>query len=199
MTRPELDLGALEQAAERAGLPGLEARMVPPDPRRSRWFTRKGSTLLVNERVLERLSPPEGQALLTNTVLSWKHMEHHRRKVVTISSAMIFMVFAAARGSSGLLPVAAVVFALLLLALIFVGWSRALFAADDESVELLGEAEVLVRAFNVMSQDRLDIGKKRVEARPDLHRRAERLVTKHQLRLPPEQRSVLVESATLRD
>jgi uncharacterized membrane protein YgcG len=188
----DLDLTPLEDAAARAGLPGLKARLVPPDRRRGAWFTRRGDVLQVNERVVERLTPPEGQALLVGTLLQWKHLARHRRRVVGLITAYAALLIATGRVAPDVLLATALVLCAPVIVLLFVGWSRAMFAADDESVELLGDPEVLVRAMNVVNQDRLDIGGKRVEARPDLHRRAERLVDKHQLRLPPERRTVPV-------
>lgn len=187
-----LDLAPLEEAAAKAGLPGLKARLVPPDPRRGRWFVHRGDSLLVNERVVERLAPPEGQALVVNSVLQWKHVASHRRKMLSLAAAALFLTAVASTISPGMTVLIALLTGVPLALRCFVGWTRAVMAADDESVELLGDPEVLVRALNTMNQDRLDLGGKRVDARPDLHRRAERLVDKHQLRLPPERRTVPV-------
>ena len=192
MTDQSLDLRPLEEAAGRAGLPGLKAQLVPPDHRRGRWFTRRGSSLLVNERVVERLGPPEGQALLVNTVLQWKHLARHRRKVALQILISALILLATHLLAPDLLGLVGWIMGVSLLYVGFVGWSRSMFAADDESVELLGEVEILVRALNTIHQDTLTLGRKRVEARPDVHRRAERLVSKHQLRLAPEQRTVPV-------
>jgi hypothetical protein len=192
MTDQTLDLCPLEEAAGRAGLPGLKAQLVPPDRRRGRWFTRRGSALLVNERVVERLGPPEGQALLVNTVLQWKHLAVHRRKVVRQIVISALMLVAAYLLAPGFLGVVGGIMGAALIYVGFVGWSRAMLAADDESVELLGEPEILVRALNTIHKDTLALGNKRIETRPDVHRRAERLVNMHQLRVAPEQRTVPV-------
>ena len=51
------DLTPLEQAAARAGHPGLRARLVPHDRRTGRWFEVRGEQLLVSERVPDRCPP----------------------------------------------------------------------------------------------------------------------------------------------
>ncbi len=195
-----LDLTPLEQAAAKAGLPGLEARLVPPNPRRGRLFQRIGHALLVNERVLERLPPAEGQALLTNSILQWKQLSRLRTGLLIYAACALGLGWAWAAltdGSYGWVEwVGASVLAAGWVAYALVGWSQAMIAADDATVTLLGDPEVLVRALNVMNQDCLDLGSSRVEARPDLHRRAERLVDLHQLKLPPERRTVPVFEGT---
>ena len=187
----ELDLSPLEETASRLGLE-LTARVVPPNPRRDRWFQRVAGDLRVSERVVERLTPPEGAALLANDVFIERRLKRVRVSVACL--ALMFLLTAATLGAAGWPLLVSLGLAQVIT--YFVGWSRALLQADDETVAWLEEAEVFVRALNTMNQDRLDIAGKRVPARPDLHKRAERLVDKHQLRLPPERRTVPVLART---
>jgi len=68
----------------------------------------------------------------------------------------------------------------------FVRAGRARIQADDEAVRLLGDPVPLVRGFNLMNHEELRVGPWRSKARPDLHRRAERLARLHRLREAPE-------------
>jgi hypothetical protein len=53
--------------------------------------------------------------------------------------------------------------------------------ADDHTVALLGDATPLVRGLNEMDFEEIHLAGKVLPARPDLHRRAERLVRLHGL------------------
>jgi len=183
-----LDLTGLERAAERAGLPGLAARLVPPGRRRDRWFDWSDGELRVSERVVERLRPTDGEALLVNAILKRRRLAALRwpcAGIVALCAGAALAVASARPGAAAWAgAVALVVSAVALVTL----RARAVLAADDDTVALLGEAETLVRAMNWMNQDELHVAGRRLDARPDVHRRAERLVELHQLRLPPELR-----------
>lgn len=185
----EYDLSGLEQAAARAGLPGLSARVVPHDRRRGRWFHWTRDELLVSERVLERLRPADGAVLVLHAVVLARRMESARRRAALWLAALLAVWSA----TLWVLPDDWRVSTLIALACLlpFVAWpARVRQQADDEAVELLGDAEPLVRALNMIHQDELHIGGLTLDASPDVHARAERLVRIHQLRLPPELRQV---------
>lgn len=189
----ELDLAPLEKAAERAGLGRLDAEIVPPDRRRDRWFEWSRTSLRVSERVLERLAPRDACVLLLNTVL----LERRRRKLASILVLLWFVAvplfMAATLLSEDVLNPFSVAAALGLVALLLAGpicWAASAHAADDDTVSWLGDADTLCHALNSMNQDKLQLAGRTLPARPDLHRRAERLVEKHQLRLAPEDRTV---------
>lgn len=187
-----IDLSGLEQTAARMGLNGLRARLVPTDRRRGRWFRWQAGELLVSERVVERLRPDEGQALLVHAVIDLRHRRRSTGRWLLIVALLALAVgFSVSMSPAVLMPAIGVgAF------LSFIAWatlvSRAGQAADDEAVRELGDPELLVRALNTMQKDELHIGRWKTNARPDLHQRAERLVSIHQLRLPPEQRTVQV-------
>ena len=186
-----LDLTPLEDAAAKVGLPGLKARAVDPDPRTGRLFRWTGGELLVSDRLLERAGPAEGQALLANAVLCGRA---RRRALLRLggASAVVAGLLLVGLQASPWMPWLLGLWGLGLLVALPVTWARATLQGDDDTVQHLGQAEVLVRALNLMNQDRLELAGRQVDARPDLHRRAERLADKHQLRLPPERRSVPV-------
>ncbi len=187
-----LDLAPLERAAGEAGFPDLTARLAPPDPRRGWWFRVRGRELLVNERVVERVAPPEGRALLVVTLLQQRRLGQVRRTLLVSGIAAAVALVGLDEVAPALVAWGGVLVGAGLFAAAAVGWSRSALAADDEAVELLEDPELLARALNSMNQDKLEVAGRTVDARPDLHRRAERLVTKHQLKLPPERRTVRV-------
>lgn len=170
----------------------MRARLVPTDRRRGRWFQWRAGELLVSERVVERLRPDEGQALLVHAVIEQQHRRRSTGRWLLILALLSLGVALSVSVSPGVLMPAIGAGAVLA----FVAWvtlvSKAGLAADDEAVRELGDPELLVRALNTMQKDELHIGRWKTNARPDLHRRAERLVSIHQLRLPPEQRTVEV-------
>jgi hypothetical protein len=191
-----LDLTPLERAAERAGLPGLRARMVPHDRRRDLWFEWRGGELLVSERVLDRCPPAEASALLVDAIVLARRRGRARRSTAIGVAVVVLAVFALQVGQawvskagvrSWLMPATAGLFAGLVF-LMFWGPTRSAasrLAADDEAVALLGDAVPLVRGFNLMGQEEVRMGGVRIRARPDLHARAERLVRLHRLREAP--------------
>jgi len=182
------DLSGLERAAERAGLPGLRARLMPPDRRRGAWFRFAERELLVSERVIERLSPAEGEALLAHAIVERRRLAFVNKRLL-LSAALLALAFGALAwllpGLRGLWVLGFVVLSLGSLG----ARTRAREIADDETIDLLGEPETLIRALNRVHQDELHLGGAKLKARPDVHRRCERLVSKHQLRLPPELRA----------
>lgn len=182
------DLRPLERAAERVGLGGLRARVVPADPRRDTWFTwnEKTGELTVSERVIERCPPDDAAALLICEVLRKRRLARFggwlfRGSILVV--ALIMAVFASInRDTIDPFQVAGLwVVPVFLLC----GWvserMRAAMVADDETVSLLQDAEPLVRALNRMRGDEIVLGSHRATARPDLHRRAERLAQRHRL------------------
>lgn len=184
------DLSGLEHTAASLGLAGLHARLVPAERRRGRWFRWLQGELLVSERVVERLRPEEGQALLVHAIIDGRHRRRVLERwlgVVVLAVLGVWGLASAWPGALWPIVVVAIVIEVVALALL-----RGLgsVAADDETVRELGDAELLVRAVNTIQQDELLLGPWRRKARPDLHRRMERLVTLHQLRLPPELRTV---------
>ena len=186
------DLSGLERAAAQLGHTGLRARLVPSDRRRGRWFRIAGGELLVSERVIERLRPEEGEALLLHAVIEQRHRRRGRERwlsVLGLTALAVWLVYSFWPWMTALALILGVVVGLVALPL-FRGQGS--IAADDEAVQTLGDAELLVRAINTIQKDEIQLGSWRGNARPDLHRRAERLVTLHQLRLPPELRSVPV-------
>jgi hypothetical protein len=176
-----VDLTPLEQAAARAGLPGLHARIVAHERRRGRWFEVRAAELLVSERVLERCPPQDACALLVDELLL-----RRRLRVLDTGFAGTAVIAAPAllvgllAGNTPLLAAGGA-----LLAGVAVLWparrARAAEVADDEAVTLLGDATPLVRGLNGMDCEELHVAGKRLPARPGLHRRAERLVRLHRL------------------
>ncbi|GEM_PF-2568900 len=186
------DLSGLERAAAQLGHLGLSARLVPPDRRRGRWFRFAGRELLVSERVVERLRPEEGEALLVHAVIEKRHRRRGWERwlsVLGLTALAVWGVHSLWPSATTLALMLGLVLALVALALLR---GQGSIDADDEAVVTLGDAELLVRAINTIQKDELQVGAWRGNARPDLHRRAERLVTLHQLRLPPELRTVPV-------
>jgi len=188
------DLTPLERAAERVGLTGLSARVVPPDLRRGTWFrwNESAGELQVSERVLDRCVPADASALLINDVLLARRLEGVRRKAlggVVLVAVLVALSVAMTAGSDGVLGALGIGLMILLPMLFVIVWLgarvRASFDADDETVQLLGDAEPLVRGLNCMNQDEVVVGRWRAAARPDLHRRAERLVSMHRLCAAP--------------
>jgi hypothetical protein len=184
------DLKPLERAAERVGLPGMRAFIVPADPRRGTWFRwdQGAGELAVSERVIERCPPDDAAALLINEVLLARRLGGLKRGVrlgvLATGAAVTGSVVMTAGGDTTSRAIGIAMLILLpMLCLIF--WlslrTKAAFETDDETVRLLGDAEPLVRGLNRMNQDELVVGRFRSAARPDLHRRAERLVAMHQL------------------
>lgn len=179
------DLTPLERAAERAGLGRRRARLVEPDPRSGRWFDWTDDELLVSERVVERCGPREGEALLLNAVV------RSRRRGPAVPLATVGGVAAVLAGlhlwlgarhavgalACGLLGAAALAGAAVLRA-------RSVLRADDETVARLGDPVPLVRALNAMDTEEIVVGRRHLKARPDLHRRAERLARRHALCSP---------------
>ncbi len=179
-----LDLAPLEMAAARVGLNGLRARVVPADRRRGTWFTWRAGELLVSARIVDRVPPEDACALLIGEVL-------RRRRLAGMALPFGLGVGAAAVAIAAVLlslEPGAVVSVLLVAATAAVAaaaWStlrlRAGMAADDEAVALLGDATPLVRGLNLMNEEELHLGGRKLPARPDLHWRAERLARVHQL------------------
>jgi hypothetical protein len=184
-----VDLGILEQAAARVGAPGLHARLVPARRRFDPWFEVRNGELLVSERVVERLRPDEGAVLAIDVLLQRRGGRQVRRKAL-----MAAVPGGLAYGLAAILAPGwpSIVLALLVIGGLGVGlpvgFARAALAADDATVALTGDPETLVRAMNRINQDELHVGRWHLPARSDVHRRAERLVDLHRLRLPPEVR-----------
>jgi hypothetical protein len=186
------DLSPLEQAAARVGLPGLKARVVPHDRRRGWWFRWGGGELLVSEKVIERCPPQDACALLYAEVFRQRHVRPVRNTVLALVLGVIL-----AEGIFALLMVVGILDidrlerwswylyaagVLVVSACLYVAQrSRAIEGADDQTVALLGDATPLVRGLNEMDFEEIHLAGKVLPARPDLHRRAERLVRKHGL------------------
>ena len=184
----DYDLSGLMAVAKRVGLLVEAVRVVPPDPRRGAWFRWTDRELLVNERVLERLGPAEADVLLVHAVFEARKLDAARRRVA-VFMAMAVALACALWWVSPFLHVAAGLVVVVTALGCVAGWARARHVADDEAVRFLGDAEVLVRALNTIHQDELHIAGKKLNVRPDIHERAERLVKLHQLRVAPEQRT----------
>ena len=177
------DLSPLERAAAGAGHPGLRARVVAADARRDRWFALRPGELLVSEKVLDRLPPPDACALLVNQLVRRARLRRLAPwgfALLAVATASGGALFVALDGGlpgalAGLVPLlAAAVFAL-------TRRQQAVLDADDETVARLGDATDLVRALNTMNQDEVRIGSRRFSAHPDLYPRAERLARKFRL------------------
>ena len=182
-----LDLSPLERAAALAGRSGLRARMVPHDRRRDRWFRWQAGELLVSERVIDLCPPAEASALLVDAIVLDRHMARARwRSALAVVGVGLVLAWAAWAGSWIRQP-ALVAFGVAL-TFHFVRAGRARLQADDEAVRLIGDPVPLVRGFNLMSQEELRVGRWHGKARPDLHRRAERLAALHRLREAPDER-----------
>jgi hypothetical protein len=185
-----LDLTPLEEAAARQGLPGLRARIVPPDRRRGTWFAWGGGELRVSEHVVDRCPPGDAAALLVDSILLERRMAGVRRAACAWGAGALAAAAALALAGPGGLgqPLVWTVVCLGLASaalLAFTLRARAAVQADDETVALLGDATPLVRGLNAMDQDELRVAGRRLRARPDLHRRAERLVRLHALCAAP--------------
>lgn len=194
-----VDLSPLERAAARAGRVGLTARLVPHDRRRGDWFRVQGRELLVSEQLVERCPPEDAAALCMNEMLRRRRVDKLRALVVAGPLGLLAL-FTFRSSGEGLrfeppffgwdwrLALFVLAYAFGLFAWWASGRAQAALAADDETVERLGDATPLVRGLNFMDQDELRIAGRRLSARPDLHKRAERLVAKHRLCAPPELR-----------
>ena len=179
-----VDLTPLELAAARVGLPGLKARVVPHDRRRGWWFRWGGGELLVSERVIDRCAPADGSALLVSEVL---------RRTGERRALLEFWIALASAAAMAVMPqlivghnepwilVGAAAIGMGAMVNLPLSRARAAEKADDRTVALLGDATPLVRGLNEMDFEELHIAGKRLPARPDLHRRAERLVRLHRL------------------
>ncbi|HEX5009451.1 MAG TPA: hypothetical protein VFY71_03545 [Planctomycetota bacterium] len=170
-----LDLKPLEQAAARVGLPGLKARVVPHDRRRGWWFRWRDGELLVDERVLDHCAPADASALLMGEVL-----QKRSRRRAALQSLPVFALGLALCAA----PFAFLIgMSILLLGCVLLGLLRglAVHRADDETVNLIGDATPLVRGLNEMDFEEIHLAGRILPARPDLHRRAERLVRLHGL------------------
>jgi hypothetical protein len=193
-----LDLTPLEAAAATAGLPGLRARVVPHDRRRAWWFRWDRSELRVSERVLDLCPPAEASALLVDAIVLRRRMQR-----VWVTSAVALLALAAvaiwARSSGSWIARPAFVALGCAVAGHFVRAGRARIQADDEAVRLFGDPVPLVRGFNLMNQEELRVGPWRSKARPDLHRRAERLARMHRLREAPDERLRAARAHVLHD
>lgn len=172
-----LDLSGLEEAAGTVGLRGVKARVVPPDPRRGWWFRWNGSELLVSERIVERCPPEDAPALLVATVLEERRLRPWRWCWLLVAAVVVFGVWI----DPGMAALEVAVYVVLMVVGMIVWRQRIRLQADDQAATLLGDAESLVRGFNAMGKEELHFGGKRMPARPDLHKRAERLVAKHAL------------------
>lgn len=178
------DLTPLEQAAARVGLPGLKARVVPHDKRRGWWFRWGGGELLVSDRVLDRCAPADASALLIDEVLRGRGLKRAELGfAIGVSAAVATGVMPwiiLGRGEPWVVLIAVGMFASAF-ALHAAQRAQAAEKADDETVRLIGDATPLVRGLNEMDFEELHLAGKVLPARPDLHRRAERLVAKHRL------------------
>lgn len=180
-----LDLSPLEAAAARAGLPGLHARVVPHDRRRSSWFRWNRRELQVSERVLDLCPPAEASALLIDAIVLRRRLARvWRRTALALLACGVVGGLALWAGSWVRTP--ALIALGLAVVFHFVLAGRARLEADDEAVQLIGDPVPLVRGFNLMDQDELRVGPWRGKAYPDLHQRAERLARLHRLRERPE-------------
>ena len=192
------DLTPLEQAAARVGLPGLKARIVPHDQRLGWWFRWGDGKLLVSDRVIDRCPPDDACALLLNDILLRKRLRSRRRPLwfiglpaavalVTLTPVQCAASMASAEGAAAPHPwiLTAVIISLCAIFLFSLAWSAGTSLAwewaDDETVRLLGDATPLVRGLNEMNFEEIHLAGKVLPARPDLHRRAERLVRKYRL------------------
>jgi 2-polyprenyl-6-methoxyphenol hydroxylase-like FAD-dependent oxidoreductase len=202
-----VDLSPLEEAAARVGLAGLKARVVEHDRRRGWWFWWGDRELLVSDRVIDHCSPADASALLIDEVLRRREARRRARPWEWIAVLVVAAIIVAfvhdlvfwrisfptdAQLASGTgdepsmwlegLPWFGLVLVLAVsLATWFVLSTRASERADDATVALLGDATPLVRGLNEMNFEEIHILGKRLPARPDLHRRAERLVRLHRL------------------
>jgi len=193
-----LDLTPLERAAERAGLPGLRARVVPHDRRRAWWFRWDRGELRVSERVLELCPPAEASALLVDSIVLLRRLRRvWMTSIVALLALAAVAIWAEFAGSWLARP--AFVALGVAVAGHFVRAGRARIQADDEAVRLLGDPVPLVRGFNLMNQEELRVGPWRSKARPDLHRRAERLARLHRLREAPDERLRAARARVLHD
>ncbi|GJM20379.1 MAG: hypothetical protein DHS20C15_02940 [Planctomycetota bacterium] len=191
----ELDLTPLEKTAERAGLGSLRAVVVEPNPRRDAWFRWDANELSVSRRVIERLRPDDACVLLLNEVLTRRRRRALRPLAIlalllSLGVAVMLMLFLLREDIELWMVLATVALDVFVVGVTAITVAAAQQGGDDDTVAWLGEADTLCRAFNTMDQDRLELAGKRVKTRPDLHRRAERLAEKHQLRLSPELRTV---------
>jgi len=178
------DLAPLELAAARAGLAGVRARVVPADRRRGTWFTWGSGELLVSERIVDRCRPEDACALLTGEILRARRVRRMAAPfaagVALAAAALAFLALRVELPAWARVALAAAC-ATLAVACWFALRLKAGLAADDEAVALLGDATPLVRALNLMNEEELHLGGRRLPARPDLHWRAERLVRVHRL------------------
>lgn len=189
-----VDLTGLERAAAGAGLPGRTARTERFDRRRAGWFRWTDQELVVNELVVERLSPEDGAALLVHAIVEWRHLMRWRRRMLFVALTLAatvaaIFVFSFISYSLGWPVVVGIVLLLGFAVILPVSRAATMQAADDEAVEQLGDPDRLVHALNAVHKDELHLGGRSINARPDIHARAERLVKKHQLRLPSELRA----------
>ncbi len=176
-----LDLGPLERAAADAGRPGVTARIVPPDRRRGRWLRWSGDELHVCEHVIDRCTPEDARALVVQAVLEEQLSATPRALALGLAGALAALLIVALASGDGLVAIALGA-ALLVLVAAWAAWRMALrLRADDHTVALLGDPVPLVRALNGMNKDEIHLAGKRLPARPDLHRRAERLAQLHAL------------------
>ncbi len=181
------DLSGLERAAALAGLGEVEARIAPFDARVGWWFRWGRGTLQVSERIVERCVPGDAEALLVNAVIEGRKL---RTWKIFWTCWWVFVVAFGAVGTLGgpdyafldgwgLLELG--LFAVGAVVVMFIQRQQFRLKADDATVALMGDAEALVRGLNAMGQEELRFGSMRMAARPDLHKRAERLVAKHAL------------------
>jgi hypothetical protein len=199
------DLTPLEQAAARVGLPGLKARVVPHDRRRGWWFRWGRGELLVSDRVIDRCPPEDACALLVDEVFARRKHRARWLRLAAAAALAALVVWIVSRAEVASLQSyeafaeaggprpedvpwyreARVQVGVLFMAGIVAWWlaSRTVAAqrADDETVALLGDATPLVRGLNEMNFEEIHLAGKVLPARPDLHRRAERLVAKYRL------------------
>ena len=177
----ELDLAPLEKAAHLAGLVGMRARVIPTEVRLDRWFLWEGTDLQVSESVVEHCPPGDAAALLVQAVIESKH----RHRLSTKGQWLLICLLVGAGGAQwAAVGLGWPILAVGLMALL-VWWlgrrTGVAFRADDETVELMKNAEPLVRGMNRMNHQEMHLGRHQIPVRPDLHRRAERLVRLHGL------------------
>jgi hypothetical protein len=174
------DLSPLEQAAARVGLPGLKARVVPHDRRRGWWFRWERGELLVSDRILDRCPPADACALLIDEVLRRRNARGLLTSSIIVATTGIVLSLLFRPFGPGWI-IALVGFTLIPIARLVFRRARDAERADDATVALLGDATPLVRGLNEMNFEEIHLAGKVLPARPDLHRRAERLVRKYRL------------------
>jgi hypothetical protein len=134
--------------------------------------------------VLDRCNPSDASALLIDEVFRGRGLKRAELgftiglAAAIVTGALPWLILG--RAEPWILLIAVAMFASSF-ALLAAQRAQAAEKADDETVRLLGDATPLVRGLNEMDFEELHLAGKVLPARPDLHRRAERLVAKHRL------------------